>query len=419
MPVSVLPIICTMINRNTDIIMFALPRWDQPISSPALSLAKEFAQSQRVFYIEHPYSVKDLISQRNTPAIRRRKEALISRKDIYSAPEGFPANLLFVTPPVTVPINFLPAGKMYDWIAKRNDQAIFDTIRKVIKDHAVREWIYFNSYDPFFARSFPSDLKPSLKVYQSMDDISQEPYTAKHGLRLEEDIVKKFDLILATSKELTRLKSAWNPNTFYHPNAADTTIFRKAVTDPLPRPKELQDIPAGKKVIGFTGSVEYRTDFELLVKLATSHKDKIILIVGPVFASEISSMGIDKMENVRFAGAKKIGELPEYLQHMDCVIIPYKCNTLTKSIYPLKINEYLGAGRPVIASHFSDDIHSFSDVAYIADSHEEFIALIDRAIDENSLDKRNRRTARAEENTWVARVNQFWDFVAQWEANRR
>ena len=100
---------------------------------------------------------------------------------------------------------------------------------------------------------------------------------------------------------------------------------------------------------------------------------------------------------------------------MDLVIIPYKRNTLTKSIYPLKINEYLGAGKPVVSTHFSEDIFSFNDVAYIAEDHDQFISLIDKAIEEDTESKKLERVKRAEENTWSARVEQFWKYFEQWE----
>ena len=400
-------------NRSFDIVMFALPRWDQPISSPALSLAKEFAKENRVFYIEHPYSWKDVYGLRNTQEVIRRRKAIFKRKDAYFRPEGFPENLTIITPPGTIPVNFLPPGKSYNYISRFNDQTIFNTIRRVIRENDIKDWIYINSYDPFFARQFPADLQPYAKIYQSMDDISQEPYTARHGLRLEEEIVRNFDFILTTSKELTRLKSKWNPNTFFHPNAADISLFRNAVTDHLECPKEIQGID--KKVIGFTGSVEYRTDFELLKKLALAHSDKLLCVVGPVFATEVSDMGIDQLSNVKFVGARNIKELPAYLQHMDVVIIPYKRNTLTKSIYPLKINEYLGAGKPVVSTHFSEDIFSFNDVAYIAEDHDQFISLIDKAIEEDTESKKLERVKRAEENTWSARVEQFCKYFEQWE----
>src|SRR4030095_11657362 len=109
------------INRNCDIICFSLSRWDSAISSPALSLAKEFAKNNRVFYIEHPFSWKDYYSGNQTDAIKTRQKALINGKDIYSNPPSLPPNLTVVTTKLTFPINFLPKGSLYDSIAGIND----------------------------------------------------------------------------------------------------------------------------------------------------------------------------------------------------------------------------------------------------------------------------------------------------------
>jgi glycosyltransferase involved in cell wall biosynthesis len=205
------------------------------------------------------------------------------------------------------------------------------------------------------------------------------------------------------------LKSAFSPNVYFHPNAADIDIFKRAAVESLSRPPELQNIT--KPIIGYTGSIEYRSDFELLKKIAEYHKDKILFFVGPIQGDEHKAVGLDKMPNVIFAGPRKITELPNYLQYFDCVIIPFKKNTLTKSIYPLKINEYLAAGKPVIATHFSDDIYTFRDVAYVVDSYEEFLKTIDQSIAENSEERRQARMKVASTNTWTARVAQFWNII--------
>jgi glycosyltransferase involved in cell wall biosynthesis len=99
---------------------------------------------------------------------------------------------------------------------------------------------------------------------------------------------------------------------------------------------------------------------------------------------------------------------------MDCTIIPFKYTTLTKSIYPLKINEYLAAGKAVIASNFSEDISGFKDVIYLSEKDEDFLENIDRAINENSGIKIQERIAKAQENTWEARVKSFWEILGDY-----
>jgi teichuronic acid biosynthesis glycosyltransferase TuaH len=398
-------------NRQCDIVCFSLSRWDSAISSPALSLAKEFAKNNRVFFIEHPFSWKDFFAERKSQQIKWRKKALLTGKDIYANPPSLPSSLTIVTPRLTIPINFLPPGFLYNQLAAINDKIVLKAIRSTIKDFGIKNFIYVNFFDPYFVQKLPSDIRPLRTIYQSMDDISQVAYSNRHGTRLEERIIRNFDYTLCTSKELTRLKSAFSKNVYFHPNAADIDIFRKAATEVLPKPAELEGIT--QKIIGYTGSIEYRSDFELLKKVAEYHKDKILFFVGPIQGNEYKEVGLDKMPNVIFAGPRKITELPNYLQYFDCVLIPFRKNTLTRSIYPLKINEYLAAGKPVIATHFSEDIYTFRDVAYVVDSHEEFLTTIDKAIEENNEALKQKRMAVAEENTWEARVARFWEIVEQ------
>lgn len=398
-------------NRHCDIICFSLSRWDSAISSPALSLAKEFAKNNRVFFVEHPFSWKDYYAERKSPQIGSRKEALLRGKNIYSNPPSLPSSLTIVTSRLTIPINFLPPGFFYDRLAAINDRIVLKAIRKTIKDYNIKDFIYVNFFDPYFVQKLPPDIKPLRSVYQSMDDISQVAYSHRHGTRLEEKTIRHFDYTLCTSKELTRLKSAFSPNVYFHPNAADTHIFRRAAMEKLPRPPELEGI--AKKVIGYTGSIEYRSDFELLKKIAEKHSDKILFFVGPIQTNEHVAVGLDKMPNVIFAGPKKITELPNYLQYFDCVLIPFRKNTLTRSIYPLKINEYLAAGKPVIATHFSEDIYTFREVAYVVGSHEEFLTTIDKAIEENNDARKQARMQVAEQNTWEVRVARLWEIISK------
>lgn len=401
--------------RDSDLIIFSLSRWDAPYSSPSFSLAKEFAKTNRVFYIDHPHSVKDFLRNYNKPAVQSRKDALLWGRNLYTKSEKFPERLTMVTPRLTLPINFLPEGSVYNILSRFNDRVIFDVVRQIIRDFDVKKFIFFNAFDPYFCRDFPADIKPVKKVYQSMDDLTQVPYTAKHGTRLEADIIRKYDITLTTSQELRRLKLKHSDQVYLHPNAADFSSFQRAVTDNFPRPEELR--PAeGKKIIGYTGNIESRIDYQLLKAIIEYHPDKVIAMVGPVTTPEHKTISLTSYPNVIMTGSKKIDQLPAYLQYFDCALIPFKKNTLTRSIYPLKINEYLAAGRPVVATDFSEDIESFKDVIYIGRDHAEFGQLIDQAIQENNADRIKARNAVANTNTWTARVQKFWEIVENHDA---
>lgn len=378
-------------KENLDIICFSLSRWDAEISSPAVSLAKEFSKRHRVFFIEHPYSIKDFFKELKLP---------VAYTD---------GNVNVVRPPLVLPINFLPEGRLYAHLSGINESILLKTLRNVIKTHGIQAFVFINFFDPFYLRTLPNDIKPRQYIYQCMDDLAEVPYTRKHGTRLEEALIRNCDVVLCTSKKLTEMRSALSPHVYFHPNGVDFELFHRAFTNELLRPAE---IPAdGRKIVGLMGSIEYRTDFMLLRKAAEHHADKLFVLVGPVYGSEHHDAGLDKLPNVLFTGARHITELPRYLQYFDCCLIPYKKNTLTASIYPLKVNEYLAAGKPVVATAFSEDIMSFRESAWIAQTEEAFINNIDQAIATDNAEKRHHRISVAASNSWEKRVEDFWEIV--------
>lgn len=394
-----------------------MSRWDGQYSSAIISLAKELALTHRVFYIDHPFTLKDYYTKKTSKEIESRRDALSSGKNMFKNPKGFPKNFIAVTTKLVLPINFLPAGILYNFLSKWNDRIVFEAVRNAIKEYSIKRFIFLNSFDPFYMRSFPADFRPELFIYQTRDDISQARHSAKHGVYLENEQVKKAKLVLATSKELTKAKRALNPNTYHLPNAADVELFTEARGKNMPVPAELKSKQG--KVILYMGNIGWaRVDFPLLKKIA-DNPEWTLLLVGPTDSAEQTKVGLDKMPNVIFTGAKKISELPAYVAYSDCTLIPFQCNTLTKSIYPLKINEYLAAGKPVVTTNFSEDISEFSEVAYSANTHEEFLALIQKSLAEDSPERQKLRIKVAEQNSWTARVKTFWELIEKHSGSQK
>lgn len=402
-------------TKKYDIILNTLFRTDNVYSSVSLSFAKEMAKTHRVFYINHPYSLKDLWAGRNNAKVRERFPSIIRGKTYYESLADIPKNFIAATPPATLPINFLPEGKLYDTFYNYNKKVVLKTVHNIIQDFNLKDYIYLTCFDPFFLPVLPKEYGAALSIYQCIDDISTEPYVAKHGVRLENQAAVDSDITLVTSTNLWKQFVQIQPETHIMHNAVDISIFKNLPNRKFERPAELKDVTG--TIIGFVGNLDpVRIDYKLLRRIAEAHPDKTLLLIGPINSPEVYEQGLDKMPNVILTGGKKIVDVPQYLKYMDVCILPSLINKMSKSVYPLKINEYLAGGKAIISTNFSDDIRGFKDYIHIAENHEDFIRLIDVAKNDYSDALIKKRILMASRNTWGDRVREFWQIVDKFQA---
>ncbi len=398
-------------KSTPDIVYYTLFPWDMPYSSVSLSLSAELKKTSRVFYLNHPYTFKDVLGRISEPLTRKRALSMIAGNNFYEEIPGHP-ELYGVQPPAVLPINWMAEGRIFQRLYAWNRRRILAAVRELLSKYRLGNFIYLNCYNPYYAGVLPKGYGHLINIYQCIDDMEEEPYTARHGARLEREVIQSADLVLTTSRGLLKKCRSLNSNS--HPlfNAANTAIFEKAQSQVFQRPKALQGLQG--KLIGFTGNMDpHRIDYALLKKVATRHRDKHLVLVGPLNSDEPQKIGLDKLPNVHFTGGRHISELPAFLQHFDVVLIPFKCNKLTASIYPLKINEYLAAGKAVVSTGFSEDIQDFGDVIYLAADHDAFLDAISRAVAEDNPGRIAQRQQTARKNNWAARARQFWQLVDQ------
>ena len=405
-------------RKDYDIILNTLFRTDNNYSSVSLSFAKEMAKTNRIFYVNHPYSYKDLWDGRKNDKVKERFGTIIKGGSFKETVNDIPENFIAYTPAPTFPINGLKPGKIYDSLYRHNRRTVLNTIQTIITENKLKNFIYLTCFDPFFVPVLPKEMGAALSIYQCIDDISTEPYVAKHGVRLEFEATRASDITLVTSTNLWRKFKEIQPETYILHNAVDISIFKNTAFKHFDRPAELANVT--RKIIGFVGNLDpVRIDYPLLKAIALAHTDKTLVLVGPKNSTEIAEQGLDRMPNVILTGAKKITEVPQYLKFFDVAILPSLLNKMSLSVYPLKINEYLAAGKSIIATNFSEDIRSFSPLIRVANDHAHFINLIDAASTDYSDELIKKRMAVAEKNTWGDRVREFWEIIYQHEHHKR
>ena len=98
--------------------------------------------------------------------------------------------------------------------------------------------------------------------------------------------------------------------------------------------------------------------------------------------------------------------MPDYLYHFDVCLIPFKKNKITEAVDPVKLYEYFSLGKPVVARELNE-IKTYRNYLYLYDTKEEFIKCIERALDEEDQELKERRKVIAKNNTWNERIERI------------
>ena len=297
---------------------------------------------------------------------------------------------------------FLPPflGKLR-FVTEKFGSLLFKTHLKCIKFKPDVAIFYSSSYI-FLLKALES---MSVKVvYDCIDEFSgfSDVSDVSEVLRAESDLIVKSSCVIATSKTLCEKVSKINSNCFYVPNAADFNHFNSAIHI-TERPQEIENLQ--QPIIGFIGAIWDWIDINLICKLAELHPEYSILLVGPV------NFGFDKLRahsNIMMIGAKPYRVLPQYLAYMDVCLIPFKINKLTLASNPIKLYEYLAAGKPVVSTGLPEVCENASHVVLIARDDEDFVKKVEGAVKESQAPENKavieRRINFAKANSWEQRI---------------
>jgi glycosyltransferase involved in cell wall biosynthesis len=208
-------------------------------------------------------------------------------------------------------------------------------------------------------------------------------------LAMERELADRADLILAASPVIAARFPAGK--THILPHGVDLALF----ATPAPR---AADLPPGP-VAGFYGSLAEWLDYELIAGVARALPDWRFVFVGSV-AADIAA--ISALPNVALLGPRPHAALPSYAQHWTAGLIPFRDNAQIRASNPLKLREYLAAGRPIVATPFPALLPYRAHLA-VAASVEEFVAALRAARDDPAGAAAARQAAVAAES-WDARA---------------
>jgi glycosyltransferase involved in cell wall biosynthesis len=249
-------------------------------------------------------------------------------------------------------------------------------------------------------------LDPEQVVYHCVDDVAAQKGVDGDSFRAaEERFARRADLVLASAPALAERMRALSDHVLYAPNVADTALFATALEDG-PVDASLDALPRPRLV--FQGAiVATKLDLPLLAELARLRPGWSIVLVGPRGAGDPGGdlSALDRAPNIHFAGSRDAGDLPAVLRGADSGLIPYAINDLTRSVFPMKVYEYLAAGLSVLATPLPA-LAGVKDVKRVADAAE-LIAAAERELDLDSAQRRRQRSDAAAAHSWEARIEEI------------
>ena len=190
------------------------------------------------------------------------------------------------------------------------------------------------------AASLLRTFRPDLSFYDAMDDFP-EFYSGRSrdtARRLEAEIADRVDRIWVTSRYLERKFSA-SRRTLLVPNACDP--------ESMPAPTLHRVHPT---VYGYVGTIGDWFDWNVVRLLAEEDDTCEVRLIGPVFARPSRSLP----GNVKLLGSCPHGEIGHNLTRFTAGIIPFRINTLTRAVNPIKYYEYRAMGLPVLTTPFGE-----------------------------------------------------------------
>jgi glycosyltransferase involved in cell wall biosynthesis len=205
------------------------------------------------------------------------------------------------------------------------------------------------------------------------------------------------DIIICSSQGLCNLQKKYAKKIHIIRNGADFQYFKKADTVPNNKIKQ----------VGFIGSVAPWLDYDLIDYIIKKNSDKQFVFVGDFYDIKPNF----NYSNAVFTGRKDYKDLIKYMRNMDAFINPFKITTMTNCVSPIKLYEYLSTGKPVVSTAILEVVPLDRDYVYVGKNYEQFNTLLNMALKEDIVNKRQDRQRYAYQNSWIFRARDLDEII--------
>jgi GT2 family glycosyltransferase/glycosyltransferase involved in cell wall biosynthesis len=354
-----------------DVICFSVIDWEFRYQRPQQIMSQFAAHGHRVFYIS---------TSRFTPAGSAPRVKLKSIKE-----NVYEIELCAVHQPDVY-------GEMIGGINQSELEASIEELRSRFSIDEAISYVMLASWTGIALRA--RERWGWRVIYDCMDEWDRFPGIKEAIVEAEKQLVEECDLLVVSSGGLSKKWSSRAEKLVLARNAVDYDFYHSRIG-----PSRLLS-DEKRPIVGYFGAIADWFDLKLLAYLVEERPNYTFVLLGGVFDVDVAEL-ISK-PNVRMLGQHPYELMPKYLYRFDVCIIPFKINPITEATDPVKLYEYLSSGKPVVSVKLPE-VEVYREHLYIAENREDFVALLDQAINDDDPESVAGRRALARANDWKNR----------------
>jgi glycosyltransferase involved in cell wall biosynthesis len=381
-------------DRNLNILCFSSTDWHGIWGSRQQVMRRLARRGHRVLFIERPIGLEHWLRY---PAFRRRKW-----RRWRQGMQQVEPNLYIASLPLLLP------GRYYATSINRFNQQLTRLFAQRFVDQLGLAHPLLWLYNPFQG-ALIGQFHERLSVYHCIDEWTAGTHGRKWTIirTLENELLRKVDVVFANSPPLYAAKRAENAHTHRIPSGVDLEHFARATQTDEPIPAALAHIPPPR--IGYSGHVNDRLDYAVLEALARARPDWSLVLIGDTHPWTPDAPPLRTLRahaNVHFLGKQPYAEMPAFLRGLDVCLMPYIDDDRGHYRSPLKLYEYLAAGKPVVSTPHPE-VAEFADAVRQTREPHQFVRAVEAALAAQSADQARQRMELARPHSWDARVDEM------------
>ena len=180
--------------------------------------------------------------------------------------------------------------------------------------------------------------------------------------------------------------------------------FSKVLHEKTSVHPDIADLP--HPIAGYLGNINETFDISLLVLTAANLPDWQFVFIGQIYLKLTDLHPLHRQSNTHFLGRYPFEDIPSLVKGMDICLLPYANSEFTRYRSPLKLYEYMAAGKAIVSTNHPE-VQEFSQWVNIASTPSDFVSSIENAYQHNSQESQMIRSIIAKAHSWDSRVDKM------------